>query len=85
MESDQTDPWEQSDLHPYCLQCQYCLQYQLSRNTSRREEQTNKVVTGEKRVSRAALYHTLQKCSLFPIFKMLASLPVEQMIFSLPV
>ena len=39
-------PWEQSDLGPYCLQ------YRLSKNISRREQQTTKVVTGGLRVNK---------------------------------
>ena len=40
MNPDQTAPKEQSDLDPYCLQ------YRVTTNTSQREEQTTKVVTG---------------------------------------
>ena len=45
MDPDQTAPWEQSGLGPYCLQ------YNLPKNIRRREQQMAKVVTGGLRVN----------------------------------
>ena len=45
MNPDQTAPLDQSELSSYCLQ------YRLSKNKSRQEEQTTTVVTGGLRVN----------------------------------
>ena len=47
MNPDQIAPKEPSDLGPYCLQ------YRLTKNISRRNEQTSKVVTGWRQVNRS--------------------------------